>query len=32
VHKHRNLVAHSPRELADEIAADYSDMIYTTSH
>jgi putative transposase len=28
VHKLRNLVAHAPRKLADEIAADYSDMIY----
>ncbi len=28
VHKLRNLVAHAPKKLADEIAADYSDMIY----
>jgi hypothetical protein len=27
VHKLRNLVAHAPRKFADEIAADYSDMI-----
>lgn len=28
VHKLRNLVAHAPKKLADDIAADYSDMIY----
>jgi putative transposase len=28
VHKLRNLVAHAPKKLAEEIAADYSDMIY----
>src|SRR5438477_12921237 len=28
VHKHRNLLAHAPERLHDEIAADYSDMIY----
>ena len=28
VHKFRNLIAHAPKKLADEIAADYSDMIY----
>jgi putative transposase len=28
VHKLRNLIAHAPKKLADEIAADYSDMIY----
>jgi transposase-like protein len=28
VHKLRNLVAHAPKRLAEEIAADYADMIY----
>ncbi len=28
VHKLRNLIAHAPKKLADEIAADYADMIY----
>jgi putative transposase len=28
VHKHRNLLAHAPERLHDEIAADYTDMIY----
>lgn len=28
VHKLRNLIAHAPKRLADEIAADYADMIY----
>lgn len=28
VHKLRNLIAHAPKRLAEEIAADYSDMIY----
>ena len=28
VHKLRNLIAHAPKKLAEEIAADYSDMIY----
>ena len=28
VHKHRNLVAHAPKKLHDEISADYTDMIY----
>ena len=28
VHKHRNLLAHAPKKLADEIGADYTDMIY----
>jgi transposase-like protein len=27
VHKLRNLIAHAPKRLADEIAADYADMI-----
>ncbi len=28
VHKHRNLLAHAPKKLHDEISADYTDMIY----
>jgi putative transposase len=28
VHKHRNLLAHAPERLHDEITADYTDMIY----
>jgi putative transposase len=28
VHKHRNLLAHSPERLHEEISADYNDMIY----
>jgi len=28
VHKHRNLLAHAPRHLHDELTADYRDMIY----
>jgi transposase-like protein len=28
VHKHRNLLAHAPKKLAEEISADYTDMIY----
>ena len=28
VHKHRNLLAHAPDALHDEITADYTDMIY----
>lgn len=28
VHKHRNLLAHAPDQLQDEISADYQDMIY----
>ena len=28
VHKLRNLIAHAPKKLAEEIAADFSDMIY----
>jgi len=31
VHKHRNLLAHAPHRLHDEISADYNDMIYATS-
>ena len=28
VHKHRNLLAHAPQRLHEEISADYTDMIY----
>src|SRR5205814_7389881 len=28
VHKHRNLLAHAPERLHEEITADYADMIY----
>jgi putative transposase len=31
VHKHRNLLAHAPDALHEEISADYTDMIYTKS-
>ena len=31
VHKHRNLVAHAPQRLHDEITADYNDMIYAAT-
>jgi transposase-like protein len=31
VHKHRNLLAHAPERLHEEITADYSDMIYAMS-
>jgi putative transposase len=31
VHKHRNLLAHAPDRLHDEVSADYTDMIYATS-
>ena len=31
VHEHRNLLAHAPERLHDEIAADYTDMIYAAS-
>jgi putative transposase len=31
VHKHRNLLAHAPEALHDEISADYNDMIYAKS-
>ena len=31
VHKHRNLLAHAPERLRDEVSADYNDMIYATS-
>jgi len=31
VHKHRNLLAHAPKRLYDEITADYTDMIYAST-
>jgi transposase-like protein len=31
VHKHRNLFAHAPERLHDEITADYNDMIYAAT-
>ena len=31
VHKHRNLLAHAPERLHEEITADYTDMIYAES-
>ncbi len=31
VHKHRNLLAHAPKRLHEEISADYTDMIYAAS-
>jgi putative transposase len=31
VHKHRNLLAHAPQRLHEEISADYNDIIYATS-
>jgi putative transposase len=31
VHKHRNLLAHAPERLHEEITADYMDMIYAES-
>jgi putative transposase len=31
VHKHRNLLAHAPERLHDEITADYNDTIYATT-
>src|SRR5437868_627420 len=31
VHKHRNLLAHAPERLHDEITADYNDMIYAAT-
>ena len=31
VHKHRNLLAHGPERLHDEITADYNDMIYAAT-
>jgi len=32
VHKHRNLLAHAPERLHEEIPADYNDMIYRRRH
>jgi putative transposase len=31
VHKHRNLLAHTPERLHDEVTADYTDMIYAAT-
>src|ERR1700738_3160218 len=31
VHKHRNLLAHAPERLRQEISADYNDMIYAAT-
>ena len=31
VHKHRNLLAHAPQRLHDEVTADYTDMIYAAT-
>ena len=31
VHKHRNLLAHAPKKLHDEVGADYTDMIYAST-
>jgi len=31
VHKHRNLLAHAPDALHEEVAADYTDMIYAAT-
>jgi putative transposase len=31
VHKHRNLLAHAPERLHDEITADYTEMIYAAT-
>ena len=31
VHKHRNLLAHAPERLHEELSADYSDMIYAAT-
>lgn len=32
VHKHRNLLAHAPERLHEEITADNNDMIYAATH
>jgi transposase-like protein len=32
VHKHRNLLAHAPQRLQEEVSADYNDMIYATGN
>jgi transposase-like protein len=31
VHKHRNLLAHAPERLHEELSADYTDMIYAAA-
>ena len=31
VHKHRNLLAHAPERLYDDVTADYTDMIYAAT-
>src|SRR6266403_1090823 len=31
VHKHRNLLAHAPQRLHEEVSVDYNDMIYAAS-
>jgi hypothetical protein len=31
VHKHRNLLAHAPKKLYDQISAEYTDMIYANT-
>jgi putative transposase len=31
VHKHRNLLAHAPEKLHDEVSADYTDMVYAAT-
>ena len=31
VHKHRNLLAHAPKRLHEEVSADYTDMIYAAT-
>ena len=31
VHKHRNLLAHAPERLPEEVTADYTDMIYAAT-
>src|SRR3712207_7306857 len=31
VHKHRNLLAHAPEALHEEVSADYTDMIYAVT-
>lgn len=31
VHKHRNLLAHAPERLHEEIGSDYTDMIYAAT-
>ena len=31
VHKHRNLLAHAPERLHEEVSADYNDMIYAAT-